>query len=176
MSPDRPPEGAKPPLGGEVQVARGAHVGAFHPVAIDGRAVFAGVPFTRLIGLTRSCSEDGRSRFVLEARRDLENMVGATHGGVIATLLDVAMASAAVSKLDFAMTAVTLNMTLSFAAPGLGRLTADGELLAIDDHVAQCRATVVDDAGRLVAFAQGSFRYLPHRPTTPPRQPEETSR
>jgi len=129
----------------------------------DHRTAFAAVPFTRLLGVRREFSHDGRARFVLDARPELENMIHAVHGGVLATLLDVAMASAAVSKVDFAMTAVTLGMNSSFLHPGRGRLTADGEVLAVDDGIASCRARVVDDAGRLVAQAQGSFRYLPHR-------------
>ena len=90
-------------------------------------------------------------------------MIGAVHGGVVATLLDVAMASAAVSKVDFTMTAVTLSMHLSFMQPGRGRVVADGEVLSVDDGIASCRARVLDDAGRLVAQAHGAFRYLPHR-------------
>lgn len=129
----------------------------------DHRNAFAAVPFTRLIGMRREFSAAGRARFVLDARPDLENVIHAMHGGVVATLLDVAMASAAVSKLDFAMTAVTLSMNSSFVRPGHGQLVADGELMAIDDGIAACRARVVDAAGRLVARAQGSFRYLPHR-------------
>ena len=129
----------------------------------DRRNAFAAVPFTRLLGVQREFSHDGRARFVLDARPEIENVIHAVHGGVLTTLLDVAMASAAVSKLDFAMTAVTLSMNSSFLHPGRGRLTADGELLAVDDGIASCRARVVDDAGCLVAQAQGSFRYLPHR-------------
>jgi uncharacterized protein (TIGR00369 family) len=129
----------------------------------DRRQAFAAVPFTRLLGARREFSEGGRARLVLDARPELENMLGAVHGGVLATLLDVAMASAAVSKLDFAMTAVTLGMHSNFLQPARGRITADGEVLAVDDGVAWCRARIVDDAGRLVAHGQGSFRYLPHR-------------
>jgi len=129
----------------------------------NGREVFAGVPFTRLIGLQREFSEAGRSRFVLEPRPELENMVQSTHGGVVATLLDVAMASAAVSQRDFVMTAVTLDMHCQFLRPGRGRLTADGEVLAVDAETALCRARVSDPQGALVAQAHGSFRYLPRR-------------
>ncbi len=131
--------------------------------ATDHRNAFAAVPFTRLIGMQREFSHDGRARFVIDARPELENVIHAMHGGVVATLLDVAMASAAVSKVDFAMTAVTLDMNSSFLHPGRGRLTADGEVLAVDDGIAWCRARVIDDEARLVAQAQGSFRYLPHR-------------
>jgi len=127
------------------------------------RNAFAGVPFTRLLGMRREFSEGGRARFVIDARPELENVIGAMHGGIVATLLDVAMASAAVSKVDFEMTAVTLSMNSTFVRPGHGRLTADGEVLVVDDAVALCQASVIDEGGRLVARALGSFRYLPHR-------------
>lgn len=130
---------------------------------MDRRHTFATVPFTRLVGARREFSEGGRARLVLDPRPELENMLGAVHGGVLATLLDVAMASAAVSKVDFTMTAVTLAMHSSFLHPGRGQLTADGEVLGIDDGIATCRARIADDAGRLIAHGQGSFRYLPHR-------------
>jgi len=127
------------------------------------RQAFAGVPFTRLLGVRREYSEGGRARLVVEARPEFENVIGAMHGGIVATLLDVAMASAAVSKVDFAMTAVTLSMNSTFVRPGHGRLTADGEVLSVDDAIALCQASVTDEAGELVARAIGSFRYLPHR-------------
>ena len=127
------------------------------------RNAFAGVPFTRLLGMRREFSERGRARFVIDARPELENVIGAMHGGIVATLLDVAMASAAVSKVDFDMTAVTLSMNSTFIRPGHGRLTADGDVLAVDDAVALCQASVTDEGGALVARAIGSFRYLPHR-------------
>ena len=127
------------------------------------RNAFAGVPFTRLLDMRREFSEGGRARFVIDARPELQNIIGAMHGGVVATLLDVAMASAAVSKVDFEMTAVTLSMNSTFIRPGHGRLTADGNVLAVDDAVALCQASVVDEDGDLVARAIGSFRYLRHR-------------
>jgi uncharacterized protein (TIGR00369 family) len=127
------------------------------------RNAFAGVPFTRLLGVRRDFSKGGHARLVVDARPELENVIGAIHGGIVATLLDVAMASAAVSKVDFDMTAVTLSMNCTFIRPGHGRLTADGDVLAVDDAVALCQASVVDEGGSVVARAIGSFRYLPHR-------------
>lgn len=132
------------------------------PVDIgDPRQVFDRVPFMRLLGMRREFSEGGKARLTLAPRPDLGNVIGAVHGGVIATLLDVVMASAAVSACDFQRTAVTLNLNTAFVGPGRGLLTAYGELLHADDGIAWCRATVTDDDGRVVARAQGSFRYLP---------------
>jgi len=133
------------------------------PVAAsaDPRNVFAAVPFMQLLGVRREFSEGGRARLVLEARPEFGNVIGAVHGGVIVTLLDVVMASAAVSRRNFERTAVTLNLDSSFIEPGRGPLTADGEVIAHDDGVAWCRATVTDADGRAVALGHGSFRYLP---------------
>ncbi|NRF67671.1 PaaI family thioesterase [Aquincola sp. S2] len=124
---------------------------------------FSAVPFTRLIGLEREFSEAGRSRFVLAPKAELQNMVQTTHGGVVATLLDVAMASAAVSHVNFSMTAVTLDMNCQFLQPGRGTLHVDGELIGVDEGIALCRARVFDAQDALVAQAHGTFKYLPHR-------------
>ncbi len=144
------------------------------PVAsADPRAVFGQVPFMRLLDMRREFSEDGRARLFIDDRPEIGNVIGAVHGGVVITMLDVVMASAAVSKVDFTRTAVTLNLNTSFIEPGRGRLTADGEVLSYDGSVAWCRAAVTDGHGRVIAQAQGSFRYPP-LPTNIPA-PQETT-
>lgn len=130
-------------------------------VTDDPRQVFDRVPFMRLLGLQREHSAGGRARLVLPPHADLGNVIGAVHGGALATLLDVAMASAAVSARDFVQTAITLALHTQFIAPGSGRLVAEAQWLHSDGDVAHCRATVTDADGRLVAQGQGSFRYLP---------------
>jgi len=143
-------------------------------VSDDPRDVFNRVPFMQLLGVQRAFSEGGRARLLLDPSPELGNVIGGVHGGAVLTLMDVVMASAAVSACDFRLTAVTLSMESQFLEPGRGRLTADGELLHEADGVAFCRARVSDEAGRSVAVAQGAFRYLP-RPTaaaaTPPSSP-----
>lgn len=132
------------------------------PMAIgDPRQVFDRVPFIRLLGMRRLFSDGGRARLELPAREDLGNVIGAVHGGAVFSLLDVVMASAAVSRHEFRRTAVTLNISSSYLSPGVGLLTADGEFLHETDGVAFCQGRVTDARGQLVASAQGSFRYLP---------------
>ncbi len=131
--------------------------------AAESMRFYNAVPFMHLLGIRREFSEAGRARLVVDPRAELQNPIRAMHGGVVATLLDVVMASAAVSQIDFARTAVTLDMNISYLLPGRGVLTADGEVLAVDSggDIVQCRAEVRDDAGRCVARSMGSFRYLP---------------
>jgi len=127
----------------------------------DPLAIFAKTPFTRLIGMQRDYSEGGKAQISLDPHADLGNVIGAVHGGVVVTMLDVVMASAAVSRVDFQKTVVTLNLDTCFLAPGRGVLIAQGEVVTSDDDVAWCQAQVSDVQGLLVAKAHGSFRYLP---------------
>ncbi|MBS7781612.1 PaaI family thioesterase [Acidovorax sp. CCYZU-2555] len=126
---------------------------------------FAALPFMALLGVRREFSQGGRARLVVDMRPELLNPTDSMHGGVVATLVDVVMASAAVSRVDFRQTAVTLNLNTSYLQPGHGRLTADGEVLSVDDDgaVVQCQACVTDAQGRVVARSVGSFRYLDFR-------------
>ena len=130
-------------------------------ISDDPLAIFAKTPFTRLIGMRRDFSEGGKAQISLDPHADLGNVIGAVHGGVVVTLLDVVMASASVSQVDFQKTVVTLNLNTCFLEPGRGLLTAHGEVVSCDDDVAWCQAKVCDAQGRVVAKAQGSFRYLP---------------
>ncbi|MEZ5647057.1 MAG: PaaI family thioesterase [Burkholderiaceae bacterium] len=125
------------------------------------RNAYARVAFTRSLGVQRAYSRDGRARLTVEGRPELENVIQAIHGGVVLTLLDVVMASASVSLVDFTMTAVTLNLNTSFLRPGRGRLVADGEVLETLDGVILCQGEVRDASGEVVARGLGTFRYLP---------------
>lgn len=131
------------------------------PQADARRNAYARVAFTRSLGVQRAYSKDGRARLTIEGRPELENVIQAIHGGVVLTLLDVAMASAAVSLIDFTKTAVTLNLNTSFLRPGRGRLVADGEVLETLDGVILCQGEVRDASGEVVARGIGTFRYLP---------------
>lgn len=137
-------------------------------ISDDPLTIFAKTPFTRLIGMQRDYSEGGKAQISLDPHADLGNVIGAVHGGVVVTLLDVVMASAAVSAVDFEKTVVTLNLDTCFVEPGRGPLVADGEVVSRDDALVWCRAQVTDAQGRLVAKAQGSFRYLPRPKTQTP--------
>jgi uncharacterized protein (TIGR00369 family) len=128
--------------------------------ALARRSAYARVAFTRWLGVQRAYSRNGHARLTIEGRPELENVIHAIHGGVVLTLMDVVMASAAVSLVDFHMTAVTLNLNTSFLRPGRGRLVADGEVLQTLDGVVLCQAQVRDETDEVVARGTGSFRYL----------------
>jgi uncharacterized protein (TIGR00369 family) len=148
----------------EGQVVVGTGAGATNAEAIlplvDTSTLFSQVPFNGLLGLRREFCEAGQARVVLETRGELTNNFAATHGGVIMTLLDVAMSSAALSKSDFQRAVVTIDMSTSFIKPGRGRLVAHGTAVGGGRSVCFCEARVEDEAGDTVAKAMGTFKYV----------------
>ena len=92
--------------------------------ATDTRALFAQVAFNHLLGLQREFAEGGVARLSLDLRPELTNNFGVVHGGVLMSLMDSAMSSAALSASGFQKAVVTIDMSTSFHRPGRGRLLA----------------------------------------------------
>ena len=99
----------------------------------------------------------GSALLKLALRPELENSLGAAHGGVVCTLLDVAMAAAARSN-DPQSRVVTVDMTVHFMRPGSGELTAVGTLLRLTKSLAFCEAELRDANGELLAKSSGTFK------------------
>ena len=119
------------------------------------------IPFLGLLGLQQEASEPGCSRLLLpELRPEFCNLLPAAHGGIVMTLLDVAMARAATSQPGAAAsTVVTVEMSSRFVRPARGPLSAEGRVLHAGGSLCSCEAVVRDAEGRLVASAQGTFKY-----------------
>jgi uncharacterized protein (TIGR00369 family) len=119
------------------------------------------IPFLRLLGLQQQPSAAGTSRLLLpELKDEFCNMLAAAHGGVLMTLLDVAMARAATSLAEAPVaTVVTVEMSAHFVKPGIGPLTAEGRVLNAGRSLCICEARVSDAGGALVASATGTFKY-----------------
>lgn len=117
------------------------------------------IPFIELLGLKRESAVAGRSRLSLELRPELRNMYAAFHGGVIMTMLDVAMAGAAVSSRNYEYNVITVSMSTSFLSPGNGTLVAQGRAMPQGASLCSCEAEIVDVEGRVVAKAIGTFKF-----------------
>lgn len=125
-------------------------------------ATFAAIPFVGLMGLRREMAQGGQARVVADddpQRHDSRACLGAA---ALLALMDTAMASAAISCVDFAFTAVTLDLNASFIHARPGPLQADARVVARDDRLLFCEAEVTDTTGAAVARGRGCFRLLPH--------------
>ena len=117
------------------------------------------VPFLAWLDVRGIELRTGSSRLELALRPELLNSLGAAHGGVVCTLLDVAMAAAARSD-DLSSRVVTIDMAVQFMRPGAGELTASGTLLRLTRSLAFCEAELRDAAGELLAKSSGTFKRL----------------
>ena len=115
------------------------------------------IPFLNLLGVRAGEWGKGECRLELVLRPELENSLGAAHGGVICTLLDVAMAAAARSE-DPSSRVVTIDMTVQFMRPGKGAVVAIGKVLRLTLTLAFCEAELRDSNGKLLAKSSGTFK------------------
>ena len=115
------------------------------------------IPFANLLGLQLVELRAGIARFELELRPELMNSFNAAHGGVLMTLMDVAMAYAAKSMDSHAVGAITVEMKTTFIAVAKGRLRAEGRCVHHGTTVSLCEGEIKDTADRTIARASGTF-------------------
>ena len=117
------------------------------------------VPFSEHLGLRVERAEGGESVVSVALRPELLNNHANGHGGVLMTLLDSAMAHAALSRVAYAREVVTVDMHIAFMRPAGGLLQAQGRATGGGRSVCFCEATVTDASGDVAARAMGTFRY-----------------
>lgn len=90
------------------------------------------------------------------------NLGGTVHGGVLATLIDVAGACAGTFSADpYAVRkALTLSMTTTFMGQcKSGQIKAVGTLKAAGRRIYFSSVDIFDGQGGLIAMGEGTFRY-----------------
>lgn len=117
------------------------------------------VPFIDHLGIAIEHAQAGTSRVAVDLRPELLNNHAGGHGGVVMTLLDCAMAHAALSRIDYAREVVTVDLHVAFMRPAGGRLVATGRATGGGRSVCFCEASITDERGELAAQAMGTFRY-----------------
>ena len=116
--------------------------------------------FATELGLRQETAADGTARIVFDAQVAHLNPAGTVHGGVLATLVDTAMASAVRSATGDGEVPATTQLTLAFLrAARPGRLSASAQITKQGDHLMLCEADVEQD-GRTLVHAVGTFAVL----------------
>jgi uncharacterized protein (TIGR00369 family) len=116
------------------------------------------IPFTEHLGIRVADLADGVARLSLELRPELCNSFGTAHGGVLMTLLDVALCQAARTQHPDSAGIMTIDMATSFIAAGQGQLSAEGRVLKPGRTTIFAEAEVRNADGTLVAKAIGTVR------------------
>jgi uncharacterized protein (TIGR00369 family) len=133
--------------------------------AAQARPEFGAFFLARFLDLDISYDDEARTcTVVLPYAGHLCNPQGSVHGGVIATAMDVSMGHLCHR---FLSTAVTVEMNLRFFRPLTGEGSCTAAILNGGRRLVHMESRLTDDAGRLVAFAAGSWHRLEKKEPKP---------
>lgn len=105
---------------------------------------------------------DGEIEVSLVLKDHHLNPGGIIHGGVIASLLDIAIGLALRTRLPVEFAHVTTQLHINYLKPcRSGRVTAIGTAIHQGRRTGYGEATLVDDRDRMLARASGSFLIFP---------------
>lgn len=118
------------------------------------------VPFVEHLGLRLLEKADGRAVIQFDPRPEHFNSWKGVHGGVLLSVLDVALSSAARS-LDPACTgATTVEIKTNFLAAATGLFLTEGRAQRAGRSLIFAEGEVQDADGTLLAKASGTFKLL----------------
>lgn len=133
------------------------------------RAFSLHVPFNELLGIRVEHWEKGRCLVKVAKRPDLTNSWAVMHGGVVMTMLDVALAVAAHSHIDDTEGLITVNLSVSFLSAGTGALVAEGRLIRGGKSLVFCEGEVRGEDGVVVAKGVGTYKVRRRKEPVEPR-------
>jgi uncharacterized protein (TIGR00369 family) len=120
----------------------------------------ADIPFATFCGIEPVENSEARTVLRVALRPEHGNNFGIAHGGLTSTLIDIAMGSAA--RRGAGLPVMTLDLQVSFIAPGRGVLLAEAKVIRAGRSVIFCEGEVRSETGELVAKGSGLFK--PVRP------------
>lgn len=113
-------------------------------------------PFAHLLGVEIVSEGDDAIELALEAGHDHEREGGVLHGGVMMSLLDMAMAGSVARTLETGQSTASVSITTDFLRPaGKGRIVARGKLVRRGATMAFPAGELFDANGKIVARATG---------------------
>jgi uncharacterized protein (TIGR00369 family) len=124
----------------------------------DLRSRIAASPFHAGLGISVEHAAAGEIRLGWEAQPDHRNLQGLVHGGILATLVDIAMGLAVRTVVGPTRRHLTMDLHVHYLRPAQpGRLEALGSVVRVGTHVAFAEGSVMDAAGRLLIRASGTY-------------------
>ena len=119
------------------------------------------IPFIQLLKLATDELGQGSAKLSLPVEPQFTNSMGAVHGGVIMSLLDVALCTAARTLHPESQGVITINLSTSFIGAGSGeRLLAEARVLKDGRSMSFVEGEARNADGSLVAKAIGTVRVL----------------
>ena len=118
------------------------------------------VPFIAHLGVEAREISEGEVEATLELKDHHLNPMGFSHGGILMTLMDFAMAMSAKSKAKHQGAGLTIDMSVASMKGGKEKLFVRGKVLRSGKSIHFCEATITDITGEMVAKAMGTFKLV----------------
>ena len=117
------------------------------------------IPFVSHLKILTETLGEGSARLSLPIELHLTNSIGTVHGGVIMSLLDVALCTAARTLHPDSLGVITIDMSTSFIGGGSGaRLLAEARVLKNGRTMIFVEGEAKNEDGSLVAKAIATVR------------------
>ena len=117
------------------------------------------IPFVSHLKILTETLGEGTARLSLPIEPHLTNSIGTVHGGVIMSLLDVALCTAARTLHPDSLGVITIDMSTSFIGGGSGaRLLAEARVLKNGRSMIFVEGEAKNEDGSLVAKAIATVR------------------
>jgi uncharacterized protein (TIGR00369 family) len=117
-------------------------------------------PFYGHLGLELEALADGKAMMRLPYAAHFCNSRGEVHGGIVASMLDIALSQAVRSTMEGPTNVATISMTVSYLAPAVGVLTCHAHVVRGGRTVAFAEGEVTDEKGNAVCRAVATYRIL----------------
>ena len=119
------------------------------------------IPFVSHLQILTETLGEGTARLSLPVEPHLTNSLGTVHGGVIVSLLDVALCTAARTLHPQSVGVITINLSTSFIGAGNGaKLYAEARVLKDGRSLSFVEGEAQNADGTLVAKAVATVRVL----------------
>ena len=117
------------------------------------------IPFVQHLKIVTEALGQGTARLSLPVETEFTNSLGTVHGGVILSLLDVALCTAARTLHPDSTGVITIDLSTSFIGGGSGeRLFADARVLKDGRSMSFVEGEARNADGSLVAKAMATVR------------------
>jgi uncharacterized protein (TIGR00369 family) len=119
------------------------------------------IPFVAHLKILTETLGQGSAQLSVPIEPHLTNSLGTVHGGVIMSLLDVALCTAARTLHENSAGAITIDMSTSFIGGGTGaRLIANARVLKDGRSMSFVEGEATNEDGSLVAKAIATVRVI----------------
>jgi len=117
------------------------------------------IPYLQHLKISTDALGEGSARLSLPIEPHLTNSLGTAHGGVIMSLLDVALCTAARTLHPDSLGVITIDLSVSFIGGASGdRLVAEARVLKDAHSMSFVEAEAKNEDGSLVAKAIATVR------------------